>query len=625
MHVIATAGHVDHGKTTLIKALTGIDTDRFAEEKRRGLTIDIGFAWTTLPNGQGVSFVDVPGHERFIGNMLVGLAPVPIVMFIVAADEGWMPQSSDHKDAIKALEIKHGLLVITRIDKAADGGEAALKQARAELSDTALSQAESVMVSAVTKEGLTDLQAALERLIAAAEHDLNPLAPVRFWIDRAFKVKGQGTVVTGTLNQGQIHNHSKYDYLHTDPNNNFLTEVSVRAIESREESTQKASAVSRVALNLRGISAGGLDHELRAKRADVLLTKGAFTLSDQVDVQAICEPIFDKAPKEILVHVGTLALNARLRSYNSYQARIELPSKLPLKPGDILVLRDTGQKQIRGGVKVLEIKAPSLKRRGAAQKRGEVLSEIFKLGALKGEEWQQGQRKLRDLYLKREGFITLAEMSERWFEDFEREHESIAIDDYRLDLEFSLKGAEAIRQALVQAQKNDPLSAGLSFKAAALAVKKELSCAKNIANGVMNYLVSASGLTIKDGLVQDPSVRQDLGEFELAIQKLEAKLKANPFMAPDLNELEELGLNQRHLAAAEKQGRLLRLDDSIVLLPSAPALAMREIAKLKAPFTTAEVRQALNTTRRTVIPLLEYLDKRGWTKRLDANFRQVAR
>ena len=126
MHVIATAGHVDHGKSTLIRALTGIETDRWEEEQRRGLTIDLGFAWCTLPSGRGVSFVDVPGHERFIGNMLAGLGPVPIVLFVVAADEGWSAQSSDHRDAVKALGISHGIIVITRADRAPERVEAVI-------------------------------------------------------------------------------------------------------------------------------------------------------------------------------------------------------------------------------------------------------------------------------------------------------------------------------------------------------------------------------------------------------------------------------------------------------------------------------------------------------------------
>src|SRR5580765_432847 len=166
MYVVATAGHVDHGKSTLVRALTGMEPDRWAEEKRRGLTIDLGFAWTTLPAAGDVAFVDVPGHQRFLGNMLAGLGPAPVVMFVVAADEGWRAQSSDHRDAVAALGIDRGLLVLTRADLATAAQLARTEsQARAELAATGLRDAPVVSVSAVTGNGLDQLREALDHLL----------------------------------------------------------------------------------------------------------------------------------------------------------------------------------------------------------------------------------------------------------------------------------------------------------------------------------------------------------------------------------------------------------------------------------------------------------------------------
>src|SRR6201994_4239571 len=155
MHVIATAGHADHGKSTLVRALTGMDPDRWAEERRRGMTIDLGFAWTTLPSGVPVAFVDVPGHERFVPNMLAGVGPVPAAMIVVAADEGWMPQSAEHLSALDALHARHGLLVTTPRDPADPA--AARARARAEIAAASLGDVESVEVSGHTGEGLPDL------------------------------------------------------------------------------------------------------------------------------------------------------------------------------------------------------------------------------------------------------------------------------------------------------------------------------------------------------------------------------------------------------------------------------------------------------------------------------------
>src|SRR4051812_39226866 len=176
-----------------------MEPDRWAEERRRGMTIDLGFAWTTLPSGATVAFVDVPGHERFVPNMLAGVGPVPAALIVVAADEGWMPQSAEHLAALDALGVHHGLLVVTRADLAPPGSAAA--QASAELAETSLGTVETVAVSGLTGAGLDDLRAALDRLVARLPTpDVG--APVRLWVDRAFSIRGSGTVVTGTLGAG---------------------------------------------------------------------------------------------------------------------------------------------------------------------------------------------------------------------------------------------------------------------------------------------------------------------------------------------------------------------------------------------------------------------------------------
>src|SRR6201986_1377240 len=189
MQVIATAGHVDHGKSTLVRALTGMEPDRWGEERRRGMTMDLGHWWTDLPAaeggaGQSVAFVDVPGHERFVPNMLAGLGPVPAVLFVVAADGGWMPQSAEHLAAVDALGVRHGLLVVTRADLADPGP--ATRQALAEIARTSLGQVEAVPVSPVTGAGLDQLNEALVRLVESLRSTYAGSAPVRLWIDRSF-------------------------------------------------------------------------------------------------------------------------------------------------------------------------------------------------------------------------------------------------------------------------------------------------------------------------------------------------------------------------------------------------------------------------------------------------------
>ena len=208
MHVIATAGHVDHGKSALVRALTGMEPDRWAEERRRGLTIDLGFAWTTLPSGRRLALVDVPGHERFVGNMLAGVGSVPAALVVVAADDGWSAQTAEHVAVLDALGVRHALLAVTKSD-VADAGPV-LADVRERLAGTSMGEVTGVGVSALTGAGMPELTAALERLLAELPAPATD-GSVRLWIDRAFTIRGAGTVVTGTLAAGAVEAGDRLD------------------------------------------------------------------------------------------------------------------------------------------------------------------------------------------------------------------------------------------------------------------------------------------------------------------------------------------------------------------------------------------------------------------------------
>ncbi|MDO5454271.1 MAG: GTP-binding protein, partial [Corynebacterium sp.] len=251
MFVVATAGHVDHGKSTLVKALTGLEPDRWEEERVRGLTIDLGFVWTRLPSGRDVAFVDVPGHEKFLGNMLAGVGPAPAVLFVVAADEGWQEQSDDHRDAVNAFGVTDAVIVLTRADRADDARRAETRaQVRRELANTTLSGAPLVTVSARTGEGVDELKATLDEMLAAAAQP-DPAARVRMWLDRAFSIKGAGTVVTGTLSAGTLAEGDVLSLATADG----VRETAVRSLQSEETAHERLGPATRVAVNLRGESA----------------------------------------------------------------------------------------------------------------------------------------------------------------------------------------------------------------------------------------------------------------------------------------------------------------------------------------------------------------------------------
>ncbi|WP_298804059.1 selenocysteine-specific translation elongation factor [uncultured Pseudokineococcus sp.] len=390
MHVLATAGHVDHGKSALVRALTGREPDRWAEEQRRGLTLDLGFAWTDLDDGAGgaerVALVDVPGHERFVPTMLAGVGPVPAVLLVVAADGGWMPQSQEHLDALDALGVRSGLVVVSRADLVDAAGAAATAADVAQrLVGTSLAGSPSVVVSARTGAGTDALRAAVVGLVRGLP-PADPGAPPRLWLDRSFTIRGAGTVVTGTLPEGVLRTGDELEAVTPDGERRS---VRVRGLQSLEEPRPEVAGPARVAVNLRGASAGDVP------RGSALLAPGSARLTCEVDVvltgavraRALADdgPATagvgrDALPLEALLHVGAAQVSARPRALGrtggggasgdgAEVVRLRLRTPLPLRTGDLGLLRDPGRRAVLAGVRVLDVDPPPLTRRGAARAR----------------------------------------------------------------------------------------------------------------------------------------------------------------------------------------------------------------------------------------------------------------
>jgi selenocysteine-specific elongation factor len=594
--VLATAGHVDHGKSTLIRALTGMDPDRWVEERRRGLTIDLGFAWTTLASGREVAFVDVPGHHRFLSNTLAGLGPAPVVCFVVAADEGWQAQSSDHRDAVAALGIRHGVIVITRADRAPEGAAEVLEQAREELSDTGLRDAPGVIVSAVDGSGLTELDATLDRVLSQVPTP-ETTARLRLWVDRSFTITGAGTVVTGTLAAGTLARGDRLDLLGAERTRSVV----IRGLQSRGEPYPKLGPVARVALNLRGVSRDAIH------RGDALVTPDAWPSTRMLDVRRLTGSPLTEAPAQLVVHVGTAAVPARLRPFDDDHGRLTLDRRLPLVLGDRLILRYPGGSQVLAGAQVLDADPPPLRRRGDSARRAAALAGMDAGGDVGAEVARRGA--VHERHLRRLGLLS---------SDANPPTGVRVLDGWWVHGPTYDAWQQRLRSAVQELHARDPLADGLSRGAARdlLGMPDE---------SLLDAVARDAGLEQGGGHIRVAGTRDDLGNAEAAVGDLEARLRAEPFHAPEADELSALRLGARELAAAERAGRVLRLRDGVVLLPTAPALAMRALARLEQPFTTSQARQALCTTRRVAIPLLEHLDTRGWTRRLDAGHREVVR
>jgi selenocysteine-specific elongation factor len=558
VYVVATAGHVDHGKSTLVERLTGMRPDRLAEEQRRGLTIDLGFAWTTL-DGREIAFVDVPGHERFVANMLAGVGPVPAVVFVVAATEGWMPQSDEHLDALRALGVRHLLVVISKADLADPAGATA--QVRERLPG----------VPVVLGTDAKALCAGVISLVDALPcPDLD--ADVRLWVDRSFTVRGAGTVVTGTLAAGALRVGDELEHAGR--------RVTIRGLQSLGRDRPEVGAVARVAVNLRGVDR----HDIG--RGDTVRTPGAWLDTAEIDV-LLRE--LGELHRQLVLHIGSAAVPVHVRPLGDEGARLRLTRPLPLRVGDIGLLRDPGEHRIAAGVEVLDVRPPALRRRGAARERG---------------------RQLATGHVRRPPYARADELRAMGFGV-----DGTQIGDWVVDEDWWAQRRRRMVTALDGWTAGHDIAAGMPLEA--LRRQAGLPAAE-----LLLSLLDGTGLQVVDGVVRRPDAGLP-ARVDKAVRTVEEWLAVEPFRAPEADELADLQLGPRELAAAIRAGRLTRIADGVVLGPDVFGGAAAVLATLPQPFTVADAKRALNTTRRVAVPLLERLDALKVTGRADGGTRKL--
>jgi selenocysteine-specific elongation factor len=579
MHVVATAGHVDHGKSTLVRALTGTDPDRLAEERRRGLTIELGYAWTELEGPGEVAFVDVPGHERFLSTMLAGVGPVPVALLVVAADDPWMPQAAEHLAALDALGVEHGLIAVTRADLADPAP--AMARALEEVARTSLAGARAVAVSAPTGAGLDVLRAELARLLAAAPAP-DPGGPVRLWVDRRFGVRGAGTVVTGTLPSGTI---AVDDVLATPGGER----VRVRGLEALGRERSRISGPARVALNL-----GGRVPEAIG-RGTPLLDEGAYHTTSIVDVELSAD---DRVPQRPQLHIGSAQISVHARPLGGRFHRLVLTDPLPLRFGDRAVLRDPGDRRV-WGVRVVDPAPPDLNRRGAAAARAQ---------ALAGLDGTVGT------HLALRG-IARAELLERCGVRGDVPPDAVRAGAWLVSPAEAARWRRALQEHVAAADRG-----GVTPAAAAHAL--------GLPEAVIAEALVAPPLEYAEGRIRrigsaDASLLSPAQKAALA--RLRSLLTAEPFAAPTADQLAEAGIDDATLAALHRARQVLRLAPGIVLLPDAADRALDRLAALPQPFTTSQARQAWGTSRRVALPLLAHLDASRRTVRLADDTRRLTR
>ena len=557
---ISTAGHVDHGKSTLVEALTGVDPDRFAEEKARGLTIDLGFGSAQLPSGRSVSIIDVPGHERFIRNMLAGVGAVDACLFVVAANEGWMPQSEEHLRILELLGVSHGLIALTKVGLCdAEIAELARLEVEERVEDTFLAGAPVVETDVVDGLGIDDLTAGLDDLVDRTPAAVDQRRP-RLWVDRAFAARGAGTVITGTLGGGQIRVD---DELELRPRG---AAVRVRALQSHHSQRTKIGPGNRVAVNLSGIG-----HQ-EVARGDVLVRPGQWHLTNRFDASLTVLTTLDHEVSRRgahAVYVGACELPARMRILGlealtpgeTGLVRLHLPRRLPLLPGDRFVLRESGRAETIGGGTVLDVD-PVL----PASKAKPDLS-IDRVVAERG--WVEAERLALLTGQQRQPDVG------RWVVS------PVVLEHTRARL----------REAVDNAGPLGLDVAGLDERGRAV-----LSLLEDV--------------TTEGGRVR-PIGQSDPFENH----RFTAALKATPFTPPDP---EAAGVDRREVRELVKRGLIVE-QDGVFFATEALEAARSVLAEMLAAqpdgVTVAEVRERLETTRKYALPLLAWLDGHGVTRR----------
>jgi selenocysteine-specific elongation factor len=572
MRVVATAGHVDHGKSTLVQALTGTNPDRFPEERTRGLTIDLGFAFCTLPSGIEVGFVDVPGHTRFIRNMLAGVGAVDVAVLVVAANEGWKPQSEEHLRILDLLDIRHGIVVVTKADLVdAETVELARLEVADHLAGTTFAAVEVVACAARDGEGLDDVRAALDRALAAAPGARDRDRP-RLWVDRVFTPKGAGTVVTGTLTGGRI---AVDDDLVVRGNR-----VRVRQIEQHGRAVTDARPGERVALNLAGID----HHEVH--RGDAVVRAGQWRAVETTDVALTALPgVALKRRCRLRAAVGSGDHAVWCRRLDDTFARLRFDTPLPLAPGDRLVLRDTGSDSTVAGAEVLDVtparKAADAPARLAAAPAARLLADGWipaaGLEARTGLTPDAARALLTDA-----GAVAVGP----WFATPEVVRDTLA----RLD-------------ALVaHHHRDEPADVGVALGAAAQHVgldEERLSA----------LVASSSDLAVRQGFVHRPDHAGRASESAPG-RDLLAALDATPFAPPPVED-------RALVRALAREGRVVDLDGVVFSTDALDQARARIVTALadRGSITVADARDLLGSTRKFVVPILGHLDATGVTRR----------
>ena len=614
MYVIGTAGHVDHGKSTLIKALTGIDPDRLPQEKEREMTIDLGFAWLTLPSGREVSIVDVPGHERFIKNMLAGVGGIDLALLVVAADESVMPQTQEHLAILDILQVKRGLVVITKADLVdEDLVELVMAEVEDVLVGTTFEGAPMVAVSAYTGRGLGELQGLMDTMLDDTE-SRRDLGRPRLPVDRCFTVAGFGTVVTGTLIDGSLSVGQEVQLLLAGEKGR------VRGLQSHKKKLDDADPGRRLAVNLSGISREDL------QRGEVITTPGWLKTTARLDAKL---KLVRRAPRPmrhnevVTIHHFTSETVARVRLLDREElvpgdegwAQVHLRYPMPVVKGDLFVIRASDT--TLGGGKVVDPSPARRHRRFVPA----VIERLVGLEEVTGEEAilsavdHLGPCDLNTL--ARAANVSLEEASTRT-EELVRAAQLVVLGEEATQSDsvvYSVSGWESLKRAATKVlegyHRQYPMRRGLPREE----FRSRLAMAQHVFPRALERLALEGILKEDRALVCQPQ-RQVTASVAQQRQMDEyiVSLESDPYSPPT-----DGSLDPELLSLLIDEGKAVKVSETVVFARSAYEKMLDKIVAHigeNGNITVAAGRDLFDTSRKYILPFLEHLDQQRITRRV---------
>ncbi len=614
LYTIATAGHIDHGKSTLVRALTGIDPDRLPEEQERQMTIELGFAWFDLSDGSEAAIIDVPGHERFVNAMITGVGTIDMVLFIVAADDGWMPQSQEHLEILDLLEAKRGFVVITKTDLVEDDWLKLIKDdVRSKIEGTFLDDSDILEFSGKDNSGLYQIKSEIERILSEVSERSHPDLP-RLYIDRVFSVTGHGAVVTGTMRDGVFDAGEEVRVIPDD------IDARIKSIQTHKKAREKTAVGSRAALNLSGVS-----HNDVARGSAIVRRKaygGTNSIAARIQISSNARIVLNHN-RDVTILIGTTRTDARVFVFKGDEftpgtggvCEFRFDERVLARIGDRFIIRLPTPDVLIGGGVVVDTDCERHSRtdkwskkhyesRDLGDLRGLVMSEIGKRKSLKSEELLANANIARSEVKKM--------VAELLTDSVVKEHRGHVYLAEQID-----KAKDKLANTVLAFHKQHPARRGIRKTDLISKSKLDLEIAEAALDSLeQEKVVSASGALVHEAGFS-PQLKPEHRETR---DRIVAMFKKDPQNPPSVKEIEKLSLDAGEVIEFMRDsGELVELPEGLALLGEdfeRVKQGVRDKLKAEGKIVVRDIRDMFGYSRKYAVPILEKLDSIRMTRRV---------